>query len=284
MLTYVLLIVHYIHSGSLRYDEYIYGAFSRGYRRFTYPNLSYQILQSNLPTKYSFKLSYQILAKALRAKRQLLGAGFESSRPLNNGRDFSRFVNFRMVSFHFFKIQLMPFYTIKDTLKRQERMNKHIEEIKLKRKGQLHTIIVKDEPQKLFDNKQFIWPITKIEEEVPTKFIITEEVPKKFIITEEVIRKSNEIPTHTCKLKERITVDQSVLDKCIRLIKYGKHNFDNVFIDPTSLQLYQDNIQLERIQPDSFRKATHFVIKLTDKPRITNTTISLKQLQLGNFN
>ncbi|CAL6028371.1 Hypothetical_protein [Hexamita inflata] len=178
----------------------------------------------------------------------------------------------------------MPFYTIKDTLKRQERMNKHIEEIKLKRKGQLHTIIVKDEPKKIFDNKQFIWPITKNEEEVPTKFIITEEVPKKFIITEEVIRKSNEIPTHTRKLKERITVDQSVLEKCIRLIKYGNYNFDNVFIDPTSLQLYQDNIQLERIQCDPNRQYTFFVIKLTDKPRITNTSISLKQLQLGNFN
>ncbi|CAL6065808.1 Hypothetical_protein [Hexamita inflata] len=49
-----------------------------------------QIIPLNLPTKYPFKLSCQILAKALRAKRQLLGAGFESSRPLNYGRDFSK--------------------------------------------------------------------------------------------------------------------------------------------------------------------------------------------------
>ncbi|CAL6002903.1 Hypothetical_protein [Hexamita inflata] len=245
-----------------------------GYRRFTYPNLfrtKFQIPSLNLPTKYPFKLSYQILAKALRAKRQLLGAGFERSRPLNYGRYFSRYVNFRMVSFHFFKIQLMPFYTKKNTLKRQERMNKHIEEIKLKRKGQLRTIIVKDEPQK-FDQ---IYEISQI--------TINEQAIKKFAITKEIIQKSNEIPIHRHQLEERIKVDQVVLDKCIQLKNYNEHEFDNLYIDPTSLQLYQNNIQLERIQPCIVRDYTHFRVRSNDKSN-PNTTISLKQLQLGNFN
>ncbi|CAL6065840.1 Hypothetical_protein [Hexamita inflata] len=215
-----------------------------------------QIIPLNLPTKYPFKLSCQILAKALRAKRQLLGAGFESSRPLNYGRDFSRFVNFRRLSFHFFIIQVMPFYTPKDTLKRQERMNKHIEEIKIKRQDKQQITIIEDEPV----------------------------LSTPFVITEEIIQKSNEIPIHKCYLQQRITVDQSVLDKCIQLKKYGKHTFNDLWIDPTSLQLYQRNIQLERIQPRIDQNYTQFKVYLHAYPNIESTSISFKQLQLGNFN
>ncbi|CAL6113429.1 Hypothetical_protein [Hexamita inflata] len=129
---------------------------------------------------------------------------------------------------------------------------------------------------------QFIWPITK-NEEVPKKFIITEEVPKKFAITKEIIQKSNEIPIHRHQLEERIKVDQAVLDKCIQLKNYNEHEFDNLYIDPTSLQLYQNKIQLERIQPCIVRDYTHFRVRSNDKSN-PNTTISLKQLQLGNFN
>ncbi|CAL5979107.1 Hypothetical_protein [Hexamita inflata] len=165
----------------------------------------------------------------------------------------------------------MPFYTSKDSLKRQERMNKHIEEIKLKRKGQLNTIIIKDEPQK-FDQIYNISQIT-----------VNEQVSKKFTITQEIIQKSNEIPIHRHQLEERIKVDQAVIDKCIQLKNYNEHEFDNLYIDPTSLQLYQNNIQLERIQPCIVRDYTHFRVRSNDKQN-PNTSISFKQLQLGNFN
>ncbi|CAL6011890.1 Hypothetical_protein [Hexamita inflata] len=150
----------------------------------------------------------------------------------------------------------MPFYTPKDTLKRQERMNKHIEEIKSKR--------------------QNLKPITIIDDELP--------LSAPFVITQEIIQKSNEIPILRCYLEERIKVDQSVLDKCIQLKKYGKHTFNDLWIDPTSLQLYQRNIQLERIQPRIDQNYTQFKVFLHAYPNIESTSISFKQLQLGNFN
>ncbi|CAL5975262.1 Hypothetical_protein [Hexamita inflata] len=150
----------------------------------------------------------------------------------------------------------MPFYTSKDSLKRQERMNKHIEEIQSKR--------------------QNLKPITIIDDELP--------LSAPFIITQEIIQKSNEIPILRCYPEERIKVDQSVLDKCVQLKKYGKHTFNDLWIDPTSLQLYQRGIQIERIQQRQGQNYTCFRVYLNAYSNVDSTLISLKQLQLGNFN
>ncbi|CAL6053961.1 Hypothetical_protein [Hexamita inflata] len=147
----------------------------------------------------------------------------------------------------------------KQITKRNERINQHIEEVKSKRQHLKPITIIDDEPNDL----PLIAPFT---------------------ITQEIIQKSNEIPILRYQPEERIKVDQSVIDKCVPLKKYGKYTFNDLWIDPTSLQLYQHRIQLERIQQREGNSYTCFRVHVKVQPTVVSTTISLKQLQLGNFN
>ncbi|CAL6006380.1 Hypothetical_protein [Hexamita inflata] len=143
----------------------------------------------------------------------------------------------------------------KQLTRRHERINHYIEEVKAKR--------------------QHLKPITIIDDEPFTA---------PFTITQEIIQKSNEIPILRCYPEERIRVDQTVIDKCVPFRKYGNHTFSDAWIDPTSLQLYQRGIQLERIQQREGHNYTCFRLYLNTYSNIDSTLISLKQLQLGNFN
>ncbi|CAL5992319.1 Hypothetical_protein [Hexamita inflata] len=143
----------------------------------------------------------------------------------------------------------------KQLTRRHERINHYIEEVKSKR--------------------QHLKPITIIDDEPFTA---------PFTITQEIIQKSNEIPVYRYQLEERIKVDQSVIDKCVPLKKYGNHTFSDLWIDPTSLQLYQRGIQITLIQPREGYNYKYFRAHLNTYSNIDMTPISLKQLQLGNFN
>ncbi|CAL6106389.1 Hypothetical_protein [Hexamita inflata] len=144
----------------------------------------------------------------------------------------------------------------KQLTRRHERINRYIEEVKAKRKHLKPITIIDDEP-----------PLTTT-----------------FDITQEVIQKSNEILSYSHQLEERIKVDQSVIDKCVPLKKYGNHTFSDLWIDPTSLQLYQRGIQITLIQPKQSQNYKYFRAHLDTYSNTNMTQISLKQLQLGNFN